>query len=501
MYKGKYQTGTDRSDRKLVSDLPLKKTAAPVAVKSVKESETPAKTPKKRVKKQKKGVKAGTVIFYVLYFAMIAGFFLAMRPVLGALEDWLVQYEASQPNVKCQEVFDDLFRDPDWGEIYDLAGLSGTRYETKDSFVSYMKNLVGESELTYSETSAGLSGDHKYIVKLGDEKLAVYTLHAEEVSQTEIADWQLGTVEVFLSYNEDVTIITSPDTTVSINGVTLSDEHIVSTTQSEAEEYLPTGVHGFRSRTMYVDGLLVPPTVTVTDIIGSTVELTYDPGTKTYTQALSMDTTTIGEEETNAVVDAAKVYGRFMIEATDSTNLARYFDSNSETYKAMTKIKLWMQDYRKYSFSEPTVSGYYRYSDDLFSARVTMTLSVTRNNGTVKDYDIDSTFFLEKNDKDKWMVINMTNVDVQAVTTLVRLQYTVDGEVIEDVMVDAAASQLTPPAVTAPEGKTFAGWYRSETDEKGNTTYSLVFTPDEYGLVYLNSDNVLQPMTLHALFE
>ena len=95
----------------------------------------------------------------------------------------------------------------------------------------------------------------------------------------------------------------------------------------------------------------------------------------------------------------------------------------------------------------------------------------------------------------------MTNVDVQKVTTLVRLTYVADGQVIATEMVDAAAMALTVPTVSVPEGKEFAGWYRMETDEAGKTVYSLAFMPDEAGLVTLSGEQVLESMELHALFQ
>ena len=64
---------------------------------------------------RKTGPRAAGVIFYTFYFMLIAlfcgGLFLGLRYVQG----WLVEFEAAQPTTKCEQVFTQLFENPDWG--------------------------------------------------------------------------------------------------------------------------------------------------------------------------------------------------------------------------------------------------------------------------------------------------------------------------------------------------------------------------------------------------
>ena len=100
-----------------------------------------------------------------------------------------------------------------------------------------------------------------------------------------------------------------------------------------------------------------------------------------------------------------------------------------------------------------------------------------------------------------YIVTNMTNVDTQEQLEQVRLTFVNGTEQLSSVFVNAKQQTLNLPAVTAPEGKTFAGWAVQTTDAKGNITMTLKFTPDENGQVHLAADTVLEPMTLYALFE
>ena len=87
-------------------------------------------------------------IFYSIYFTFIILFFTGMAWVLVWLHGWLKDYEASQPTAKCNEIVAELFTNPDWGKIYDLAGMEDTIFEGRDAYISYMSDKVGSQTRT-----------------------------------------------------------------------------------------------------------------------------------------------------------------------------------------------------------------------------------------------------------------------------------------------------------------------------------------------------------------
>ena len=286
--------------------------------------------------------------------------------------------------------------------------------------------------------------------------------------------------------------------TVYINGKLLGDEYTVSTTTTAAEAYLPAGVHGFRAQYLCVDGLLTEPQVTITDKNGNSVEVVYDEANDVYTEVFPAMEISENEEET--AVTAAKTYCKFMIGAVSYSSLQKSFDSSSQIYKTICKNETWMQSYTGYSFSDAEVTDYYRYSDDLFSARVIITLNVTRKDGSNKEYPVNTTFFFEKSGS-KWLVYDMTNVHVQEQETMVKLVFKQGDQVLSSEMVESDIRQLELPTVTVPEGKVFTGWFQEIRNANGSKTMSLVFAPSETGSVSLPAPSVLKPMTLHAMFE
>ena len=519
MYQGKFDNKNKKTSvdvHELVAQrnaAPDKKKKAAVPAPAPQQQEVPAKKQKKAApqppvveeipeKKQKKGPRLGSVIFYTFYFMFILLFFAASFLGLKWLQGWLVDYEAAQPTVKCEEVFQELFADPDWGKLYDMAGIEDGLFEGKDAFVTFMENKVGDQELTYMETSAGLSGDKKYVVQLGDERLATFTLEGEQEFITDIPDWQLGTVELFLTRDGSIRVQKMDGHTVFVNGVALDDSYTIQIASTTAEDYLPIGLTGVRMCTQEVTGLMAEPTVTVVDNSGNTMNVTYDESLGCYVELT--ETNTMPDEHKQLALDAVKTYCKWMIEEVNSrATIAKYFDPSSDEYKDIVSVQYerWMQDHNGYKFTNESVTGYAMYGDRIFSVRVSMSLNVTRTDGTVKEYAFDQALFFNKKDNGSWLCYEMTNKDVSQPRGQVRLTFMDGDEVLTTGFYDTDASNLTAPVLSAPEGKVFAGWVLKGVDENGRNTLTIVFQPDDQGKVVIPEGTTLEPMVLYAYFQ
>ena len=427
-----------------------------------------------------------------------------------------MKYEASQPTTRSQEVFEKYFADPDWSQIYDLAGIESSAFEDKDDFVTYMQEKLGGAELTYMETSAGLSGDHKYNLKNGENHIGYFTLtdkNAKDPSETtaqtpeELAeeltalpDWQLGQVSVSFTRNESVTIQKIDGHTAYVNGIAVSDDYTTQIASTVAEEYLPEGTTGFRLIRQTVTGLLLEPEVTILDADGNPSTVVYDETTGIYTE--QTEATTITSEEEEVVIDAAEAFGLFMIEKAGAANLAKYWKSSTDIYEEITTLARWFSGATDYEFVNETVSDYVRYTEKLFSARVAYTLNVTRKNGTIKEYDLDTTLFFEKQKSGKWMAIDMTNVDVQEQIAEVRISFLdANGNLVSTDFVKDDATELFAPVLTVPAGQVLDGWYQETVDASGTKTLTKVFESDETGYIEIPNGTTLEPMVLQPVFE
>lgn len=480
-----------------VADQPAAAPSAKVA-KSQPVSPDAISKKKKTAKKSNRGNPTVTAVFYTFYFLIVIALCGGIFYINNWVHNYMIEYEAAQPTAKAQEAFDLLFADPDWGELYEKSGAKDTAYEGKEAYVAYMEELVGDSKLEHVKTSAGLSGGHKYYIQLDTQRLGHFILKNSKAGTTEIPDWQLDEVELYINREKSVMVQKLDGCTVHINGVAVDDHHTIQVSSTIAEEYLPSGTTGLRICTQKIDGLLSDPEITITDQNGESVEVTWNEEKGMYVQEYS--SASMGPQEKERVLNAAETYSKFMIEEATRKQLGQYFLSNSEIYKTIIRMELWMQGNNGFNFTNQTVSEYTRYTDDLFSARVSLSLNVTRTNGTVKEYKLDTTLFFELQSDGTWMVFDMTNKDVQKEVSSVRLTF-MDGDTeLSSNFVASNATAISTPVLSVPNGQVFAGWYVKSTDENGKTVMNLMFTPDEDGNVTIPTGTTLEPMTLYPRF-
>ncbi len=447
---------------------------------------------------KKKGSKAVTIIFYLCYFLLIVGYFAGMYLLRNWLTDELVLFEAStQPGVRAEEVFQELFSDPDWNQLYVDAGLADTTFENQDTFLAYIAANVEEDTLTYQKTDDP-SHSHKFLVLTNDQTLGYFTLANQADAKALIPDWQLDEVGFFLPRNLSVTVEKQDGHTVYVNGHPLDDSYTVEILSTTAEQFLPDGTPGIRRIRQEVTGLLMQPEITIQDGSGNLCELRYDEETGMYAEALPSPES-IPNELKETALTAGEVYCTYMVEQ-DNYQLFQYFASGTETYHTITSATPWPQNAMETEITEPRVSDYVRYTEDLFSVRVAMDMKFIFGEKNIRTRSLDSIFFFE-NRKNGWMVIAMTNDDITLPTSRIRLTYMSGDTVLSTVFCDSTATEISTPQITAPEGQILSGWAEQVVSPDGSVSLNPVFSVDESGNCTIPQGTVLKPMILYPLFD
>lgn len=468
-------------------------------------SQRPAPRPKSLIEAQvahDSMVRHHTRVFYTCYFSFIFVFFAITFCGLLWLKGWLTDYEAAQPSTAANAFFQMYFADPNWGLIYDNA-VNKNAVGDRSAFISYMEDKVGDSQLTYQETSAGLSNNKKFFIKLGTERVASFVMAAEGETEhiTDIPDWKLGDIELIVKHDNTYYIRMLEGHTAYLNGEKLDESHTIMKATTAAQDFLPEGTPGIKMWVQQVDNQIGKPNIKITDEKGQEMEVEYNAQTKTFQEVSPSSAMT--EEQKTAIVDAAKVYGEYMISQASRAELAKHFDSSSTNYAAIRDQEKIVQKsfYQGHSFGEPTITEFTMYSDEIFSAHISIKLNVTRTDGTVKEFPIDTTMFFAKQSTGKWLVYDMTNQDVQKPVGKVRLTFMNGDQVLSSDFYDSKITELDTPMVSVPEGKVFSGWVSRSISEDGKTTLTVVFPPSENGHVVLDSKTTLEPMVLTPLFE
>lgn len=445
-----------------------------------------------------KGNKIITAVFYSVYFLLIVGFAVSMYFFRSWLTEQLISYEAAtQPTVRSEEVFQTLFAAPDWGQLYEDSGMSDTAFEGKDTFVAYMEATVGEKALTYTETESPDSV-HTYLIRLDNETLGSFTLADQAEPDDLIPDWELDSFRIDIPRTQSVTVIKQDGHIVCVNGQALGDGYTVEILSTVAERYLPEGTAGIRRLRQEVTGLLVAPQVTVLDENGNECAVFLDEETGMYVEEIP-EAEPITDELEDRAIAAGEAYCYYMVNRNIHL-LGEYFLSGSAAHRSITGSDRWLQESTDARITGHTVSEYTRYTDDLFSARVTMTVKATRADESTKRYSLDSTLFFE-NRKAGWMVIAMTDGNVTEETSQVRLTFMNGDTQLSTAFYASDEAEIFAPALSVPEGQVFSGWAEKMVADDGTVILNPVFACDEDNRLIIPDGTPLKPMTLYALYE
>lgn len=439
-----------------------------------------------------------TCVFYTVYFLMLIGYFFGMYFFQGWLTDELAHYEASaQPAFRAGEIFQTLFAEPNWEELYETAEIADTRFEGKAAFLTYITAAAGDQTLTFAEI-AGQEETHAFEILAAGQPIGAFTLADLADAGARIPDWQLGTLTFYLPRTQSVTVEKTDNHTVYVNGRPLEDSDTIEILSISAEEFLPAGTQGIRRVRQRVTDLLVAPEITILDENGNSLELRYQEDTGIYTE-VPAETATIPKELKSRALAAVEAYCTYMVEQSNA-QLLKYFASGTDTFWEVTSADPWPQGALETTFIRQSVSEYSRYADDLFSARVRTTLVLSFEDLRTEQHSVDATFFFE-NRQDGWKVIAMTNADIRNETRMVRLTYMSGETLLSTNFFDSRSTELYAPQITPPPGQILVGWAEKTAAEDGSTGLKLVFTPNEKGKITVPQDMELNPMTLYPLFE
>lgn len=414
---------------------------------------------------------------------------------MSPLKRWLTQYESVQPEYIESQIISLIFADPDWDLIYDLAGVESTTFEGKAEFISYMEAKTKGKTITYQRLPSSNVGDRYYELTADGELLATFTM--TETSGTSLyADWTLGSVEVFFTREESITITTHPDCIVYINGVALDDSYIISTTHAAVEDILPDGLHADRTKTLYVDGLLCAPEIEVIDRSFTELDIYYTADADTFSTAIPT-TESMTDAEKELIKNAAITHALFDVRGCTPSQLRKYFHPSSELYTQLIKGEPFCASYDSHKLNEKRIkiTDFYRYSDNLFSAHVSLTMDVTTKDGETVKYSLDTTYFFVEKSSGTYLVNGSTDMDLMEQIQHVRLTYAHNNSVLLTQLVNTNTSDYPVPEFTedvmAPSAWGVYG-------EDGNLI--PVLQQQEDGTYKLVGDRITQPTTLYPIF-
>ena len=447
-------------------------------------------------KKKQRGSTLVSYLFYTGYVLLIILYGAGMFFAYDWMNQKLAHFEAAtQPAFRAEEVFTELFSQPDWDAMYDLAGIEDTKFEGKEAFLTYIEALVGDQPITFEPME---DAENHFRILANGAELGTFTLEDMAKPGAVVPDWQLGSLSIPLTRTQSVTLELQAGHTAYVNGIALDDSYTQEILSITAEDYLPAGTTEIRRIRQSVSGLLVAPQIIIADAEGNVREIRYEEDTGIFTE-IPDKPEAMPQNLKDRAIAAGEAYCKYM---GDQSNyrLLKYFASGTDAFREITSAEPWPQEADETAISRQSVSEYVRYAEDLFSARVKMTVTFTFEEEPSQRRSLDSIFFFQRG-QNGWKVIAMTNEDITAQTRQVRLTFIHEETELLTTFCDSRIPHLYAPLITAPEGYMMIGWGEKVTAEDGSVRIDPIFTPSENGKITIPQDMDLRPMTLYPVWE
>lgn len=298
-------------------------------------------------------------------------------------------------------IFDSLFAARNWQGVYEAAALPDAPFETAEQYAALMSAYAEQVPELQKLDSAG------YAVLMGEERIAEFTLRQKGQS-----GWELDTMTLFADRSVTVTVQAPDGYSISVNGIPLDENYVVSRTDSPAASFLPEGTTGLQNCTWQVSGLMAEPQIAAADAAGNEAAVVRDEKTGAYRCVTAASE--LSEEEETMAFRALESYAAFMINASGGrAGVMKYFDNTTQTCQNILKMgsELWMNSDHGHKFKEETILASQRFSDSLLAIRASIVMETNLKVGGTRDYTVKETLFFNKKN-DSWVCFAMTNQDV-----------------------------------------------------------------------------------------
>lgn len=375
-------------------------------------------------------------VFWVLLLLFVIAAVAVIANVLNKITVFLEEYESVQPKYVEAEVFETYFKKIDYDKLLKAAdrGDEVSEFETRDDLIAYLKGLYEGKEISCYSISSGAvnsdtaqlklsdigeyfveqfnaKGDIRYIVKAGEDKIAEFTLvHSEselKKSKSGFKKYELGDIELFFFPHESITVKLPASSTLTVNGVKVSDKYLMPDVREEEDinKFLPDGVEGIVYVAYTVDGLFSKPEIAVTDKDGKPTECVYVEDGNYWSSGFIYDTA-LEAQFSDYVINAIEKYAAYMQMDGKKADFIDYYDTDSELWtNIITTENYFVWEHEGYAFKDKKASEFYRYDENVFSCRVSMTHVLHRYGWEdYVDY-IDMTLFL-RNVNGKYVIFD-----------------------------------------------------------------------------------------------
>lgn len=351
-------------------------------------------------------------VFWICLLIFVVLVLAVMAVAIAQLRVLLADYESVQPKYAAEEVFRANFADPDYAALADACAMPAnlSPLETKAGFVAELEERFGEAETSYASTTSDAEGNLRYLVKAGEQKIAIFSLvPAAETSRFGFTQYTLGDIELYIRPEESVTLRVPSHYEIRVNGTPLTaDYRTEDGIETDSCAHMTDGAAGITYATYAADCLLRDPAVEVLTPDGTAAPLVRDPETGEWQAGVVYDEA-LQAEYSDYIIGIAQNYAAFVMKDAYFASFSGYFDHSTDLYQTVRQVPTsFVWAHNGYEFADVSATEFYGYSEDVFSCRVRFMHILHRNGSEDYTEQFDVTFYLHRVDG-KFLIYDMVN--------------------------------------------------------------------------------------------
>lgn len=346
----------------------------------------------------------GSIVFYAIYFVLLAGALSAAAVGLGELWKFLSRYEATQ----IYHVTDAITRQLNSGDhtlLYAAAERDISPYETEEM----LKNQIDERFTGEFSLKKNLKRSTKdapvYTVMCGEDAVAFLTMKQTGTDDLYgLAEYGPASITGITPVkNERVTLAYPTGCSAEINGIPLAGENVTTDPIAEAANF-----GGYLSsapvmNTCTVAGLMYSPRVTFRDSSGRELKPEQN-GTK-YVCGIPEASGETADSAAEFALEFSEAYSKYIANDVYFSSISGYIPQETKLYSDLKTYEGQFYTYHTgYDFSEEKVLRVTRYSDECYAVRVSYTHNVYY--GETYSYPADNTIFAV-NTENGWRAVGL----------------------------------------------------------------------------------------------
>lgn len=321
--------------------------------------------------------------FYKIYFSVIAVFAVLLTIMLFSLNGWLKGYEAAQPETLVNGIINEYINKNNIYGINKITNLDVSCYETEESINSAIAQITNGKTLTASSSATRIDGcDLAYTVKADGQKIINIYLKKTEGSSSLLARYEIMEVSLSDTLYKTAKIVFPANTEIKINGNVLKaediqNEELPAIPEKYKQNILP--VQYAEIKNLVSDGISV-------SAASNGVELPVTQSGTQYTVAQNNESA-LTEKITSFAQEASKTYSAYMQNDSSLTAIRKYFATDTEFYENLrTSLVIFALDHNGYRFEDVKTQEFYKFSENIYRCRITLTQVLIKGGSEYKDY-------------------------------------------------------------------------------------------------------------------